>query len=109
MPVVESEDTMDDADVAVAAHEDVKMSHETNAKQPTHIAAMTLMEPEVDHLAAIASADDFPTDHWQEDPDTIVMPPPSPLYFPSPPPHLTKPTILDTESMVHNQVVTLAA
>ncbi|KAG2066586.1 hypothetical protein BDR04DRAFT_1160145 [Suillus decipiens] len=102
MPVVEYEDTMDDADVAIAAHEDVKMSHEADAKQPIHIAAMTPMEPKVDHMPAVASADDFPTDHWQEDPDSIVMPLPSPPYFSSPPPHLTKPTILDAESMVHD-------
>ncbi|KAG2070124.1 hypothetical protein BDR04DRAFT_1155924 [Suillus decipiens] len=102
MPVVESEDAMDDADVAVAAHEDVEMSHEANAKWPTHIAAMTPMEPKVDHPAAIASADDFPADHWQEDPNTVFMPPPSPPYFLSPPPHLTEPTILDAESMIHN-------
>ncbi|KAG2067439.1 hypothetical protein BDR04DRAFT_1120482 [Suillus decipiens] len=44
MPVVESEDAMDDADVAVAAHEDVEMSHEADAEQPTHIAAMTPMD-----------------------------------------------------------------
>ncbi|KAG2073667.1 hypothetical protein BDR04DRAFT_1152087 [Suillus decipiens] len=102
MPVVKSKDTMDDADVAVAAHE-------ANAEWPTHIAAMTPTEPEVDHPAAIASADDFPTDHWQEDSDAVIMPPPSPPYFPSPPPHSTKPTILDAESTVRDLVVTLVA
>ncbi|KAG2065162.1 hypothetical protein BDR04DRAFT_1122052 [Suillus decipiens] len=89
--------------------QDVEMSHEANAKQPTHIAAMTPMEPEVDHPAAITSADDFPADHWQEDPDTIIMPPLSPPYFLSPPPHLTEPTILDVKSTVHDWVVALAA
>ncbi|KAG2069946.1 hypothetical protein BDR04DRAFT_1118759 [Suillus decipiens] len=109
MPVVESKDAMNDADVAIAAPEDIEMSHGANAKQPIHIAAMTSMEPEVDQLAVIASADDFPTDHWQEDPDTIVMPPPFPPYFPSPLSHLTKPNILDAESTVHDQVIALAA
>ncbi|KAG2072143.1 hypothetical protein BDR04DRAFT_1117191 [Suillus decipiens] len=107
--VVESEDAMDDADVVVAAHEDVEMSHEADAEWPTHIAAMTPTEPKVNHPAAIASADDFPTDHWQEDPDTIVMPPPSPPYFPSPLPHLTEPTVLDAEFTVHDWVVILVA
>ncbi|KAG2064668.1 hypothetical protein BDR04DRAFT_1122399 [Suillus decipiens] len=79
MSVVEFKDTMDDADVTVAAHEN-----------PTHIAAMTPMEPKVNQPAAIASADDFPADHWQEDPDTIVMPPPFPPYFLSPLPYLTE-------------------
>ncbi|KAG2067467.1 hypothetical protein BDR04DRAFT_1159048 [Suillus decipiens] len=78
MPVVEFKDAIDDADVAVAAHKDVKMSHGADAKQPTHIAAMTPTEPEVNQPAAIASADDFPTNHWQKDFNTIVMPPPSP-------------------------------
>ncbi|KAG2072204.1 hypothetical protein BDR04DRAFT_1117054 [Suillus decipiens] len=109
MLVVESKDAMNDAYVAVAAHEDVKMSHEADAKRPTHIAAMTPTEPEVDHPVAIASADDFPADHWQKDPDAVVMPPPSPPYFLSPLPHLTEPTILDVESIVHNRVVALAA
>ncbi|KAG2072131.1 hypothetical protein BDR04DRAFT_1153633 [Suillus decipiens] len=108
-PVVESQDAMDDADVAVATHEDIEMSHEADAEWPTHIAAMTPMEPEINHPAAIASADDFPADNWQEDPDTIVVPLPSPPCFLSPLPHLTEPTILDVESMVHNWVVALAA
>ncbi|KAG2063091.1 hypothetical protein BDR04DRAFT_1164258 [Suillus decipiens] len=108
-PVVESEDPMDDAEVAVAAHEDVEMSHEADGEQATHIAAVTSTEPEVDQPATVASADNLPANHWEEDPHTIVMLPPSPPYFPSPPPHFTEPTILNAESTVHDRVVALAA
>ncbi|KAG2365908.1 hypothetical protein BDR07DRAFT_1480799 [Suillus spraguei] len=107
MPVVESEDAMDDADVTVAAHEDVEMSHEANEKQPANITAVTPVKPMVNQLVAVASADDFPADHWQEDPDTVVIPPPSPPSFPSPPPNLTELTILQAES-THDWVVALA-
>ncbi|KAG2064470.1 hypothetical protein BDR04DRAFT_1162528 [Suillus decipiens] len=88
------------ADGCVAVDQAHEMSHRADAKQPTHIAAMTSMEPKVDQPAAIASADDFPADHWQEDLDTIIMPLSSPPYFPSPLPHLTESTILDVESTV---------
>ncbi|KAG2029401.1 hypothetical protein BDR03DRAFT_1018448 [Suillus americanus] len=56
MPVVESEDAMDDTDITET---DVKMS-----------------DANMDELVAITSANDFPAKHWQEDTDITISPPP---------------------------------
>ncbi|KAG1870088.1 hypothetical protein DFJ58DRAFT_722991 [Suillus subalutaceus] len=103
-PVVESEDAMDDEDVAVEADEDIAMSHAANTEQKTDVAAVTPSET-IDWLAAMASAKDFPADHWQEvTDDTPILPPPPP-----PPAPAAKPTTSLAKPTIHNRVVSLAA
>ncbi|KAG2353342.1 hypothetical protein BDR07DRAFT_1496442 [Suillus spraguei] len=79
MPAVKSEDAMEDTNVAVAADKDIDMSHEADTEQHTPIAVVAPSEPEVQQPAAIASADDFPPKHWQEDTDDTTIPPPTPV------------------------------
>ncbi|KAG1832629.1 hypothetical protein DFJ58DRAFT_847963 [Suillus subalutaceus] len=102
-PVVESEDAMDDEDVAVEADEDVTMSHAADTEQKTDVTVVTPSET-VDRPAAMASAKDLPADHWQEvtDDTPILPPPPHLLLRPNPLPSSAKPTI-------HDRVVSLAA
>ncbi|KAG1834618.1 hypothetical protein DFJ58DRAFT_735784 [Suillus subalutaceus] len=106
-PVVESEDTMDDEDVAVEADEDIAMSHAADTEQQTDVAAVTPSET-VNRPAAMASAKDFPADHWQEvTDDTPILPPPPPP--PPPPAPAAKPTTSSAELTIHDCVVSLAA
>ncbi|KAG1828769.1 hypothetical protein DFJ58DRAFT_848923 [Suillus subalutaceus] len=101
-PVVESEDAMDDEDVAVEADEDVTMSHAADTEQKTDVAAVMPSET-VDRPAAMASAKDFPADHWQEvTDDTPILPPPPP---PAP---AAKPTTSSAKPTIHDRVVSLA-
>ncbi|KAG1862828.1 hypothetical protein DFJ58DRAFT_725311 [Suillus subalutaceus] len=102
-PVVESEDAMDDEDVAVEADEDVAMSHAADTEQQTDVTAVMPSET-VDWPAAMASAKDFPADHWQEVTDkTPIIPPPPP---PAP---VAKPTTSSAEPTIHDRVVSLVA
>ncbi|KAG2337905.1 hypothetical protein BDR05DRAFT_952269 [Suillus weaverae] len=75
MPVVESEDSVDDTDVAV--DQDIVMSHVADTEQQTDVSAVTPSET-VNQLTAMASTNDFPTDHWPEETNNIPMPPPPP-------------------------------
>ncbi|KAG2030629.1 hypothetical protein BDR03DRAFT_986964 [Suillus americanus] len=99
IPVVESEDAMEDSDVA---DQDIDMSHASNIKQETDVAAVMSTEP-VNQAPAIASADDFTPKHWQEPADPIsILPPPSP---PAPIDPLTS----SAEPSIHDRVVALTA
>ncbi|KAG2075571.1 hypothetical protein BDR04DRAFT_1114741 [Suillus decipiens] len=98
-PVVESEDAMEDSDVA---NQDIDMSHAANTKQETDVAAVTSSEP-VNQAPAIMSANDFTPEHWQEPADPISIPPP-----PSPPASIDPPTS-STELSIHDCVVALTA
>ncbi|KAG1775255.1 hypothetical protein EV702DRAFT_1236345 [Suillus placidus] len=83
MPVVESEDSVDDTDVAV--DQDIVMSHVADTKRQTDVAVVTPSET-VNQLTAMASTNDFPADHWPEETNNIPIPPP-------PPPLAAKPTV----------------
>ncbi|KAG1767884.1 hypothetical protein EV702DRAFT_1203543 [Suillus placidus] len=89
-PAMDSEDTMEDTNDAVAAHEDIDMSHEADNEQHIDIAAVAPKEPEVEQPAVIASAEDITAQNLQE--DAIPIPPPSPALPIPPPPPATKPT-----------------
>ncbi|KAG1776223.1 hypothetical protein EV702DRAFT_1046375 [Suillus placidus] len=89
-PAPTEQDAMEDTDDAVAAHEDIDMSHEADNEQHIDIAAVAPKEPEVEQPAAIASAEDITAQNLQE--DTITIPPPSPALPIPPPPPVTKPT-----------------
>ncbi|KAG2067584.1 hypothetical protein BDR04DRAFT_1158930 [Suillus decipiens] len=98
-PVVESEDAMEDSDVA---NQDIDMSHAADTKQETDVAAVTSSEP-VNQAPAIALADDFTPKHWQEPADPISIPPP-----PSPPASID-PLTSWTKLFIHDHVVALTA
>ncbi|KAG1776911.1 hypothetical protein EV702DRAFT_1227857 [Suillus placidus] len=95
-PVVESEDSVDDTDVAV--DQDIVMSHVADTERQTDVAAVTPSET-VNQLTAMASTNDFPADHWPEETNNIPIPPPPP---PPPPP-------LAAELTVHECVAALVA
>ncbi|KAG2033061.1 hypothetical protein BDR03DRAFT_985233 [Suillus americanus] len=99
IPVVESEDAMEDSDVA---DQDINMSHAADTEQETDVAAVTSTEP-VNQAPAIVSADDFTPKHWQEPADPISIPPP-----PSPPAPIDPPTS-SAEPSIHDRVVALTA
>ncbi|KAG1836548.1 hypothetical protein DFJ58DRAFT_734902 [Suillus subalutaceus] len=100
-PILESEEeeAVEDTDVPVTGDDDAKMDGDAEAEQDTDIATKM---PE-----AIASAADFPADHWQEETNNIAIPiaipPPIPvadcLSLPSAP---SSPTI-------HNCMLALMA
>ncbi|KAG1847315.1 hypothetical protein DFJ58DRAFT_730197 [Suillus subalutaceus] len=101
----ESEDTMDDKDVAVEADEDIAMSHVANTEQQTDVTAVMPSET-IDWPAAMASVKDFPAEHWQEvTNETPILPPPPP---PPPAPAATPTTSL-AKPTIHDCVVSLAA
>ncbi|KAG2091862.1 uncharacterized protein F5147DRAFT_657862 [Suillus discolor] len=99
-PIVESEDTAD-TEASATSQDDVEMDHDTDAERDTDIAADMSDEPAdqimVDQPGAIASAADFPADHWLEatDDTPIPIPPPTPLVDPLP--FLQTPTILESD------------
>ncbi|KAG2066228.1 hypothetical protein BDR04DRAFT_1160499, partial [Suillus decipiens] len=98
-PIVESEDAMEDSDVA---DQDIDMSHAADTEQETDVAAVTSSEP-VNQAPAIMSANDFTPEHWQEPADPISIPPP-----PSPPASIDPLTSL-AELSIHDHVVALMA
>ncbi|KAG1843072.1 hypothetical protein C8R48DRAFT_780809 [Suillus tomentosus] len=101
-PMVESEDSVEDPEVSATGHDDAEMDLVTDAEQHTDIA--TEMSAEAadqimdDQPGAIASADDFPHDHWLEDTHNLPVPHVPPTHvadavsLPSAP---SAPTILD--------------
>ncbi|KAG2347664.1 hypothetical protein BDR05DRAFT_945370 [Suillus weaverae] len=86
-PVVESEDSVDDTDVAV--DEDIVMSHVADTEQQADVAVV---------MPTMALTNDFPADHWPEETNNIPIPPPPP-----PPPPLA------AELTIHERVAALAA
>ncbi|KAG2095125.1 uncharacterized protein F5147DRAFT_778819 [Suillus discolor] len=117
-PIVESEDTAD-TEVSATSQDDVEMDHDTDAERDTDIAANMSDEPAdqimVDQPGAIASAADFPADHWLEATDDapIPIPPPTPpanpLSLPSTPTILERVLALTTQvtdmQMANNNVL----
>ncbi|KAG2737164.1 hypothetical protein P692DRAFT_201813050, partial [Suillus brevipes Sb2] len=95
-PIVESEDAGDDT-VVPTAEDDIVMSDAAETDQQTGVAAPRHTG---DHPATIASANDFPPDHWLEESDAITIPPPPPT---------AEPTTSAVEPTVHERVVALAA
>ncbi|KAG1794830.1 uncharacterized protein HD556DRAFT_1442615 [Suillus plorans] len=99
-PMVESEDSVEDPEVS--GHDDADMDLVTDAEQhtdiPTEMSAEAADQIMVDQPGAIASADDFPHDHWLENTDDLPVPhvPPTrvadAVSLPSAPP---APTILE--------------
>ncbi|KAG1865568.1 hypothetical protein C8R48DRAFT_772572 [Suillus tomentosus] len=87
------------------------MDDDTDTKQHTDIAMEKSVDPDdqimVDQLIVIASADDFPADHWLENTDDvpIPIPPPTPaadpLFLP------LAPTILKHVLALTTQVTTM--
>ncbi|KAG2098279.1 uncharacterized protein F5147DRAFT_656158 [Suillus discolor] len=99
-PILESEDAIEDTEVSVTGHNDAEMDHDTDTERHTDIAMEMSVEPDdpiiVDQPGAMASADDFPADHWLENTDMpipIPIPPPTPaadlISLPSAPSSLT--------------------
>ncbi|KAG1720609.1 hypothetical protein EDD22DRAFT_854598 [Suillus occidentalis] len=106
-PMVESKDNMDDTN---DADEDMKMSSVANMEQPV----------------PIMSVNNFPAEHWQEDTDVTIPPPPVTEPTPSAPPPMPSttppmplvtnptpvipdPTPLVADPTIHDHVVALAA
>ncbi|KAG2116989.1 uncharacterized protein F5147DRAFT_648607 [Suillus discolor] len=106
-PIMESEDTAD-TEASATSQDDVEMDHDTDAERDTDIAADMSDEPAdqimVDQPGAIASAADFPADHWLEATDDapIPIPPPTPPADPLSLP--STPTILECVLALTTQV-----
>lgn len=94
--------------MSATSQDNVEMDHDTDAKQDTDIAADMSEEPAdqimVEQPGAIASAADFPADHWLEATDDapIPIPPSTPLADLLPLP--STPTILERVLALTTQV-----
>ncbi|KAG2050208.1 hypothetical protein BDR06DRAFT_974596 [Suillus hirtellus] len=69
-PMVESKDSVEDPEASVTGHDNAEMDLVTDAEQHTDITTKMLAKATNqimnDQPGAIASADDFPHDHWLE-------------------------------------------
>ncbi|KAG2114322.1 uncharacterized protein F5147DRAFT_770303 [Suillus discolor] len=113
-PILESKDAVEDTDESVTGSDDADMDPDTNAERHTDIATEMSVDPEdqimVDQPADIASAADFPAEHWLEPTDEapIPIPPPTPVADPlSLPSAPSSPTILEHLLTLTTQVTAM--
>ncbi|KAG1801758.1 hypothetical protein EV424DRAFT_1545390 [Suillus variegatus] len=111
-PIVESEDASEDTEASVSSDDDAEMDDGTDAEQHTDVTMEKSADPDhimVDQPIIIASADDFPADHWLETDDVpIPIPSPTPAADPLSLPSATSaPTILERVLALTTQVTAM--
>ncbi|KAG1807076.1 hypothetical protein EV424DRAFT_1544021 [Suillus variegatus] len=112
-PMLESEDASEDTEASVSSDDDAEMDDGTDAEQHTDVTMEKSVDPDqimVDQPIVIASADDFPADHWLENTDDapILIPSPTPAADPLSLPSATSaPTILERVLALTTQVTAM--